>query len=252
MDLEASDWKDTDSSDMSGISFTLISVIKEYESLGHNIENRPNLEIYPSSLKGIDYPEYFKVEQNASAIISLAASGSYWSQFAYQFAHEYCHYLIGSPMFTKQGGTEESSFWFEESICKLASCFFLEKISLSWKLSTQERFQTFAESHHMYYENHIAKIATIDIPLSQWIHENIESLKEKGVDDNRESYSVIAKCLLPLFLEHPNLWRILPYLKRVDQNTYKDFPHWIKQVVKPEIPDDLSKDFELLENKLIG
>ena len=250
LDMNPLNWEKTSNPDMSSISFALTSVIKEYESIGYIIEERPHVEIVSSSLKGTDYPECFKA--NNGVVISLSAKDDYWSQYVYQFAHEYCHYIIGSPMFTRQGGAKESSFWFEESICELASCYFLKKTCSSWKMSDLDQIRSFAEDHCKYYENHVEEITTIDIPLSQWIRDNIESLKETCVDDNRKSYSVIAKSLLPLFLEHPNLWKILPYLKRVDQNTYRDFPHWIKQVVKPQLPTDLSKEFELLENMLVG
>ena len=47
----------------------------------------------------------------------------YISQAAYQFAHELCHMRI--PFFVG-----EDLRWFEESVCEMASHFFLKKLSI--------------------------------------------------------------------------------------------------------------------------
>lgn len=41
----------------------------------------------------------------------------YWSQFIFQFAHEFCHYMTF-------GHVTQTMRWFEEAICELASHFF--------------------------------------------------------------------------------------------------------------------------------
>ena len=48
--------------------------------------------------------------------------------YIYMIAHEYCHYLINGPL----DGKLETSFWFEESICELASMFFLNRATIRW------------------------------------------------------------------------------------------------------------------------
>ena len=76
LDMNPLNWEKTSNPDMSSISFALTSVIKEYESIGYIIEERPHVEIVSSSLKGTDYPECFKAKNGV--VISLSAKDDYW------------------------------------------------------------------------------------------------------------------------------------------------------------------------------
>ena len=60
-----------------------------------------------------DSPICYKKENT----ILLNTEPFLWSQAAYQFSHEYCHYMIPDDVC-------ENLRWFEESICELSSHFF--------------------------------------------------------------------------------------------------------------------------------
>lgn len=52
-----------------------------------------------------------------------------WSQAAFQFAHELCHYCIPDDV---PGNLR----WLEESICQTASVFFLRRLTQFWKATS--------------------------------------------------------------------------------------------------------------------
>lgn len=240
------------SNSTSRIRYIFKRIIEEFVRLGYNIRRMPTLHIKPT-----ETDPFCSNGENGEKIIHLHARANNWDCFVYEFAHEFCHYVINGPL----DGRLETSFWFEESICELASCYVLHELgeckhqSTNWKLTPPPSEISFEFKDELskaciaYFKYEINRFPKISGTLSQWINNN------KGLEERiyrRELYGIIAKSLLPLFLEHPNLWKILPYLKRVDQNTYRDFPHWIKQVIKPQLPTDLSEEFELLENMLVG
>ena len=59
--------------------------------------------------------------------VRLNTGNTYWSQYAFQFAHEFGHVLCGY----REG--ERCNKWFEESLCETASLFALRGMSLTWK-----------------------------------------------------------------------------------------------------------------------
>lgn len=69
---------------------------------------------------------------------------------------------------------------------------------------------------------------------------------------HRDMYKVIAKSLYPLFVEHSDMWRLLPYLKKRPQEEYVDFGHWMSDVLADSVPDELQDCFTLLRNQCLG
>ena len=51
------------------------------------------------------------------SIIVLSAEGNHWCQWIYQYAHEFCHHLIGGKM----TGETKGLIWLEESLCHISS-----------------------------------------------------------------------------------------------------------------------------------
>ena len=106
----------------SDLWFYLKEVIMQYEALGFDINSgKPVLVKYMK-----DGP--MCSNRGIYRVIFLSATEAYWCQYMYQFAHEFCHHLINGPM----DGNYVSSFWFEESVCEMASEYFLMKIAKEW------------------------------------------------------------------------------------------------------------------------
>ena len=123
-------------------------------------------------------------------------------QWVYQFAHEYCHHLINGSL----SGEWSDMLWFEETICELSSIYnlgimvsFCEKIGL----------HGYAPSVRNYYNNLLIKNkGTYRISAEGgWYRQYETSLRD--VKYQRKLYNAIAVMIYPLFVENPNLWKLI-------------------------------------------
>lgn len=137
-------------------------------------------------------------------IIFLNINGDFFGQWAYQFAHEYCHHLIDGEMTGDICGLT----WFEETLCELASRFVIALLSdesLCARRGLQSINHIFREYHDGLTQSHpdLHRQFRSGGGIRQWL----PLLSEPRY--HRDLYSVIASELLPLFLEHPHLWQII-------------------------------------------
>ena len=218
----------------------IYDIVCEYEQLGFNPDENRMLCIQHSSF---DFPMCSNIEN--SRVIFLTTKGNFWCQLAYQFAHEYCHHLIDGPM----DGERCSSFWFEESICELSSVYFMRRIAQKWIDESRPYLNQYAENVFSYCEDNWLSTPFINT-LSSWLSDNMCTLSEPNY--HRDMYEVIAKSLYPLFEECPELWKLLPFLKRVHQDEYVNFEHWISNIVEPVIPEGLHDSFNQLKGKILN
>lgn len=232
----------------SDLWFYLKEVIMQYEALGFDINSgKPVLVKYMK-----DGP--MCSNRGIYRVIFLSATEAYWCQYMYQFAHEFCHHLINGPM----DGNYVSSFWFEESVCEMASEYFLMKIAKEWIENDTKygKLGAFRNSMLKYAEKIRKKEKELEVPLSDWIRSKIEELSttESGEIEKKErsNYKIIAKEMLPLFEKNPELWSILPLLKRLPQEEYISFEHWLTNIVGPQVPANILSAYNELKAKLIG
>lgn len=233
--LDDSNWG---SANMDVIPIIISSIIQEFcQVLGSSWRCPHTLVI---SHWDKEYPMCCRSTDNKTHIF-LTSKDNYWCQYTYQFAHEFCHFIIDGPL----DGKLETSFWFEESICEMASMFFLRKVADSWKnpiLNFPRALQTFAPSNITYLMNLTHKYPNIDVPLRQWILQKMDVLNEDRY--NRKEYNMIAKVLLPLFKDKPQMWKIVPFLKRIPLEQYVNFNHFIKEHVKGNMPNNLKQFYD--------
>lgn len=133
------------------------------------------------------------------------APGCYWSQFIYQFSHEFCHYMVGSHV-------TKSMRWMEESICEMASHFFLIKSSEQWKTNPPyPNFYDYSEKIIRY--QHDMSLDAIPVLISEFFNSECSDLQSLETNEyQREQNRYIALKMLPMFLEKPDLWMIVPWL----------------------------------------
>ena len=134
--------------------------------------------------------------------IYLATKENYWCQWIYQFAHEYCHHLIDGKMNPNFKGL----FWFEETICELASIFHLNRMGeycfQSPILTHYAQSVAFYLSDLLTKNNNLVKSFRLT-KLQPWK----EQLQEKVY--HRDLYNAIAVVMFPYFEENPHLWKII-------------------------------------------
>lgn len=146
-----------------------------------------------------------------SDIILIANKDRYLPEYIYQFSHEYCHYLISN-----EGNISDRFGWLEETICEVSSFYVLAKISQKWKINfPYSNWDSEWKKIDQYLACLLDKIKEKD-NFNNWLAEKLDSLYMNKED--RESNKVIAKKILPLFLERPHLWNALLDFKDIKFN----------------------------------
>ena len=142
--------------------------------------------------------------------VALSARDTFWCQYAYQFAHEFCHVMI-NPMTERRG----PNAWVEETLCELASVFVLRRMAEEWKSQPPRgHYSEFAPSLAKYaqkYLNDPQRSLPAVSDLSEWISENEPALRrgpnfatmEQWDARQRNRMAVVAYALLPLFEQQP-------------------------------------------------
>ena len=138
-------------------------------------------------------------------LIFLSVIENRWSQWIYQFAHEYCHHLING----KLSGEISGLIWFEETICELASMYHIHLFYTRWKSSTNPVKLHYAPAHldylnYLLTENlQLRTLAAHSGCIRSW-----DSLLSES-QHHRDHYNAIAANMFPFFVANPNLWKII-------------------------------------------
>ena len=142
-------------------------------------------------------------------IVSVTTRGPFWSQLAYQFAHELCHVISGFERLRKNPNN-----WFHEALCELASIYALCEMSHSWQREPPyPNWKSYADSLWTYAarvldrpEHHLP----CDTSLGAWVARNEAELRRTA--NNRQLNGLVAKALFPHFTETPSGWDALQYM----------------------------------------
>lgn len=141
--------------------------------------------------------------------IVLNANIIYWCQVAYQYCHELCHYCIS-------GYTSQKFKWLEESICELASVYFMDILAERWATNI-----IFPE-----YSTHIKNYAQNVLSNDQCAQFNLIDLTNNSEIFNmmaknqyyREYNRTVAKALLNVFKKVPTLCNSVSRIGLVNNN----------------------------------
>ncbi|MDG1670574.1 MAG: hypothetical protein P8H96_06890, partial [Akkermansiaceae bacterium] len=91
-------------------------------------KNFPGYKVEPMVITKSNSGPIVIFQRNArqEIVVKLDTHKTYWSQYAYQWAHELCHVLCGF----REDGRENK--WFEETLCELSSLFCMRAMVLDW------------------------------------------------------------------------------------------------------------------------
>lgn len=146
------------------------------------------------------------VTYRLQGVILLSAHDLFWCKYAYQFAHELCHFQIPSKV-------PQQLRWFEESLCELASYYFLPRISALWKTNPPyPHWITYADAFTTYVQQDMQKAEPFDLNLSK-NPSVFEHLSHDEYDRNKNTY--VALQLLPIFDSVPDLWSSIRLLSDI-------------------------------------
>lgn len=198
------------------------------------------ISFYKKAFALNDVPEFTLINDSTSddirtdrniQTIYISCTFNRLSQLAYQFCHEFCHHLIPRDVI-------QSLRWFEESICELASLFFMRMLAPYWKTHSLLNDPEYAEKISSYVDSVTATNNFQPFTLSDL--SNPDSLISRKFSEADGEYHrlhnrFIAINLLPIFETHDGLWQAVPYLCDVkDEKTLLTQLHTWK-TLSPEI-----------------
>jgi hypothetical protein len=166
-----------------------------------------------------DHPQTdFKRTATDRIGIGLSARDTHWAQYAFQFAHEFCHALANFGNNPRQSARypRYANLWLEESLCETASLFALRAMSRSWRSSPPYPawrsyapwFNDYVEKRLAFPEHHLP----VGTSFSVWFRQNQSALRQDP--DMRDRNTIIAIQLLPIFESQPRGWEALAFLSR--------------------------------------
>ncbi|MDE0820973.1 MAG: hypothetical protein OSA95_07615 [Opitutales bacterium] len=150
-------------------------------------------------------------------LVRLDTHKNFWSQYAFQFAHEFGHILCGY----KPGARD--NLWFEESLCETASLFVMRRMREDWELNPPySNWKSYAPALGEYAQKRLDQHAWPKlVSVSEWYNQNQKELRQNPT--NRAKNTTIATKLLPLFEQRPENWGAVAYLNTHKKETSRDF-----------------------------
>ena len=166
-----------------------------------------------------DHPQTnFARNSDAYVAIGLTAKSTYWAQYSFQFAHEFCHALANFSNHPQSSVRylKHANFWLEESLCETASLFTLRAMSRSWRKAPRyPAWRNYARWLDAYAEERIA-MSSHQLPKGAsflaWFVANEPALRRNSA--SRDKNTIIAKQLLPVFESDPQAWEAVTFLNR--------------------------------------
>ena len=166
--------------------------------------------------------------------VGLTSQGNLWSQFAYQFAHEFCHALAGHSNDWKATWIvgRKANHWLEESLCETASLFALRAMGKTWQtVPPYPNWKDYASALTNYAKDRLeesSKNLPSEKPFIEWLHESEDAMRQNGTI--REKNNVVARQLLPLFEAKPAGWEAVTFYNHVtrgpEKSLAKHFADW--------------------------
>ena len=136
--------------------------------------------------------------------VGLTVTGTYWSRFAYQFGHEFCHIL---HRFEKS--PDGPNDWFYESICELANLWVIKRMGKTW--AYRAPYANWVDYRHalLSYADGLLKAPNTQYTGTgkEWLQEWEERMrrKESGVF-RYDRVAQLSYKFLSIFEENPEAW----------------------------------------------
>lgn len=131
--------------------------------------------------------------------ILLNADITYWCQVAYQYCHELCHFCIPD-------GIPQKYKWLEESICELASIFFINELAHEWDKGNLHA--NYAQNYRIYANKILREEKCFKFNLNDLLDNDSTTFKQMSKNKYLRCHNrTVCKMLLKHFQNNPNLWK---------------------------------------------
>ena len=176
---------------------------------------------------------YYRGTREGPFVVQLTARDRRWSQFAYQFSHEFCHILSGHERLG-----DNPNQWFHESLCELASIFTLRQMAQQWLTCPPfPNWVDYAASLEQYASELISRQenrSSSEENLASWLASEEESLRNDPYQ--RDKNAVVSYSLLPILESEPTGWnaiRTLPNSSAMLKDYLQDWRLRVDPVDRP-------------------
>ena len=148
----------------------------------------------------------FKRNEKKEIVVRLDTHKTFWSQYAYQWAHEFCHILCGY----RNDGRENK--WFEETLCEMASLYCMRAMTPDWeKHPPYPHWKGYAPSLKKYADDTAAKYEKLTPKdIAAFYKKHREALRKDAT--LRKLNGAMAAAMLPTFEKNPAHWEAIRYL----------------------------------------
>ena len=164
----------------------------------------------------------YRTSPDEPFVIWLTARNRRWSQFAYQFSHEFCHVLSG---YENLKGNPNN--WFHEAICELASVFTLRCMAKRWPTDPPyPNWASDAKALEEYGQEDCSRQEVLPegMTLQSWLVLHEEALRKD--EYQRKKNALVAYALLPIFESTPAGWNAIRNLPNSSGSLADYFVDW--------------------------
>lgn len=149
---------------------------------------------------------WYKRNDRGEIVMRLDTGELYWSQYAYQFSHEFLHILA---QFDEDYAGNK---WFEETLAETASLFCMRSMAREWKTNPPySNWKSYSASLEDYAQDVIAKREKLDEQGMLAFYEKHKDTLRK-TSTNRDLNGAMAVVLLQMFEERPQRWEAVRWL----------------------------------------
>ena len=184
------------------------------------------IAVFPAPHGGVPMT-FYRSSPDEVFRVQLTARDTYWSWYAFQFAHELCHVL--SPFENLKSNPNN---WFHESICEVASLFTLRCMAEAWRTNPPfPHWKDYAGSLARYAHERIC-CEKAQLPqgatLASWLLSNEDTLRSDPYQ--RDKNSIVAHALLPIFERNPQCWNAVLCLPTTSSRMAEYLIDWQTEV----------------------
>jgi len=168
----------------------------------------------------------FDRNADGEIVMRLDTGQTFWCQYAYQFAHEFCHILAG---YDRDGGETK---WFEETICETASLFAMRSMARSWQQDPPyPNWKDYRDALRSYADDVILQREEVDeifrTGLPAFYQAHAEELRKQA--NRRDLNGAMAVVLLRLFETEPERWESVRWLNHTPSPAEETFPQYLQK-----------------------
>ena len=157
-------------------------------------------------------------------VIRLDTGNTLWCQYAYQFAHEFCHVLSGFEE------DDPGNRWFEETLAETASIYAMRAMARAWKTDPPySHWNNYRDALRDYSDKVIRKWSMIHEIYEKGLAVFYQTHKTRLTKEpcDRELNGAMAQVFLKLFEEDPSRWGSVRWLNSTPSPKGETFQQYL-------------------------